>query len=83
MDVRVFIIQGVTGLRIRNAGRQFNPLEYYEAHRDDMDTLGIQLVLKLAEDVRYQRTFGVNTLTVLFDREGGLKWKTDSCRRSG
>lgn len=72
VDVRVFIIQGVTGLRIRNAGRQFNPLEYYEAHRDDMDTLGIQLVLKLAEDVRYQRTFGVNTLTVLFDREGGL-----------
>lgn len=70
-DVRVFVIQGVTGLRIRGAGKQFNPLEFYEAHKDEDimgDTLGIQLVLKLAEDVRYQRTFGVNTLTVLFDR---------------
>lgn len=71
VDLRVFIIQGVTGLRIRNAGRQFNPLEYYEAHREEDamgDALGIQMVLRLAEEVRYQRTFGVNTLTVLFDR---------------
>ena len=71
VDLRVFIIQGATGLRIRNGGRQFNPLEYYEAHKDEDafgDTLGIQLVLKLAEEVRYQRTFGVNTLTVLFDK---------------
>jgi len=72
VDVRVFIIQGVTGLRIRNAGRQFNPLDFYEAHKDEDslgDALGIQLVLKLAQEVLYQRTFGVNTLTVLFDKE--------------
>ena len=71
VDLRVFIIQGVTGLRIRNGGRQFNILKFYEAHKDEDalgDALGIQLVLKLAVDVRYQRTFGVNTLTVLFDR---------------
>lgn len=72
VDVRVFLIQGATGLRIRSAGRQFNPLEYYAAHREDMDVLGIQLVLKLAEEVRYQRTFGVNTLTVLFDKGGTI-----------
>lgn len=72
VDVRVFIIQGVTGMRIRNAGRQFNPLAFYEAHQEDMDTLGIRLVQKLAEEVRYQRTFGVNTLTVLFDKGGTL-----------
>lgn len=71
-DLRVFIIQGVTGLRIRNGGRQFNILEFYEAHREEDalgDALGIQLVLKLAVDVRYQRTFGVNTLTILFDKQ--------------
>lgn len=71
VDLRVFIIQGVTGLRIRNGGRQFNILEFYEAHREEDalgDALGIQLVLKLAVDIRYQRTFGVNTLTVLFDK---------------
>ncbi len=74
VDVRVFVIQGATGLRIRNAGRQFNPLEYYETHREEdafEDTLGIQMVLKLAQEVRYQRTFGVNTLTVLFDKTEG------------
>lgn len=68
VDLRVFMIQGVTGLRIRNAGKPFNPLEYYEAHEEDMDVLGIQLVLKLAEEVRYQRTFGVNTLTIFFEK---------------
>ena len=71
VDLRVFIIQGVTGLRIRNGGRQFNLLEFYEAHREEDalgDTLGIQLLLKLAVEVRYQRTFGVNTLTIFFDR---------------
>ena len=74
VDVRVFAIQGATGLRIRNAGRQFNPLEYYEAHREEdafEDTLGIQMVLKLAQEVRYQRTFGVNTLTVFFEKTEG------------
>lgn len=71
VDLRVFIIQGTTGLRIRNAGKQFNPLDYYETHREEDamgDSLGIQMVLRMAEDVRYQRTFGVDTLTVLFDK---------------
>ena len=67
-DVRVFAVQGVVGLRIRGAGRPFNPLAYYESHPelDEMgEALGIRMILKLAADVRYQRTFGVNTLTIL------------------
>ena len=61
------------GLNMRQGvGGQFNPLEFYEAHQEDMDTLGIQLVQKPAEKVRYQRTFGINTLTVLFDRGGSV-----------
>lgn len=70
-DVRVFIMQGVTGLRIRNSGRQFNPVRFYEEHKleeEFEDTIGIKMILNLAAEVRYQRTFGTNTLTVLFDK---------------
>ncbi len=66
-DVRVFAVQGEVGVRIRNAGEQFNPLAYYEEHKDtDMlgDTLGIVLIQNMAKTVKYQRTFGVNTLTI-------------------
>lgn len=69
VDVRVFAVQGVLGLRIRNAGRQFNPVAYYESRQgnDEVgEALGVRMILKLAEEVRYQRTFGVNTLTILF-----------------
>ncbi|WP_303790277.1 MATE family efflux transporter [Anaerotruncus colihominis] len=68
VDVRVFVIQGEIGLRIRNAGKQFNPIDYYQAHQaaDEMgEALGIRMILKLAKSVCYQRTFGVNTLTIL------------------
>ena len=68
VDVRVFVIQGEVGLRIRNAGKQFNPIDYYQAHQaaDEMgEALGIRMILKLAQSVCYQRTFGVNTLTIL------------------
>ena len=68
VDVRVFVIQGEVGLRIRNAGKQFNPIDYYQAHQaaDEMgEALGIRMILKLAQSVCYRRTFGVNTLTIL------------------
>lgn len=71
VDLRIFTLQGATGLRIRSGGRPFNPLHYFEEHRDDPefeDTLGIQLVSRLAEEVRYQRVFGVNTLVILFEK---------------
>lgn len=67
-DVRVFAVQDVVVLRIRNAGKQFNPIAYFEKHPDPDgmgEALGIRMILSLAEDVRYQRTFGVNTLTIL------------------
>ncbi len=67
-DVRVFAIQDEIGVRIRNAGAPFNPVAYYEEHQDEDEmgeTLGIRMILKMAKDVKYQHTFGVNTLTIL------------------
>lgn len=69
-DIRVFSIQNEIGLRIRNAGKQFNPIAYYETQQDDImgETLGIRMILKIAQSVKYQRTFGVNTLTIWINR---------------
>ncbi|MEG0780475.1 MAG: ATP-binding protein, partial [Oscillospiraceae bacterium] len=67
-DVRVFSLPGGSdGLRIRNGGEIFNPLQWYEDHAktDEIgDTLGLKLITGLAETVTYRRTFGVNTLII-------------------
>lgn len=69
-DIRVFSIQDEIGLRIRNAGKQFNPIAYYESQKEDLmgETLGIRMILKIAQSVKYQRTFGVNTLTIWINK---------------
>lgn len=59
---------GVIGLHICNTGKQFNPIEYFQAHQatDELcETFGMRMILKLAESVCYQRAFWVNTLTIL------------------
>lgn len=68
VDVRVFTVQGVIGIRLRSGGREFNPLSYYKSRQDsdtDGDTLGIEMIIKMAAEVHYQRTFGVNSLLIL------------------
>ncbi|MCL2126454.1 MAG: MATE family efflux transporter [Oscillospiraceae bacterium] len=74
MNVRILIYDGMIVLRIRNGGKAFNPVEYYErqsaADKDyepDIfsDSLGIGMVLKLAETVDYRNTFGVNNVTIV------------------
>lgn len=72
-SVRVLIYEEMAIMRIRNAGKPFNPIEYYENLREsqsaeDMimsDGLGIKMILELAETVDYQSTFGVNNITVV------------------
>ena len=61
-------------LRIRNGGKLFNPIEYYEhlSESDPLalgDALGISMVIKAADSVHYKTTFGINNLTVLIDRK--------------
>lgn len=69
VDIRVFKLQDVIGLRLRNAGKEFNPVKYFEENADkpDMmtDLLGIKMITKLADCVLYQRTFGMNSLLIL------------------
>ena len=77
MDVRILIIQkddnNVTiVLRIRNGGKLFNPIDYYEKQKEDDplamgDALGIAMIIKAANEIHYKTTFGINNLTVIID----------------
>ena len=77
MDVRVLVLKTrVTDmiiLRIRNGGKSFNPIDYYEHLRADdplalEDALGIAMILRAASAVHYKSTFGINNLTVMIDQ---------------
>jgi O-antigen/teichoic acid export membrane protein len=53
-------------MRIRYGGQQFNPLRYAYSHIDDIgsDALGMNIILKLTENMIYNRSFGVNNLMI-------------------
>jgi anti-sigma regulatory factor (Ser/Thr protein kinase) len=79
MNVRILIWEEIVVMRIRNSGRAFNPIEYYERNRalqkagmnamEDIDalsdSLGIKMILDLANSVDYRSTFGVNNITII------------------
>ena len=78
MDVRIWTRKTdedlMIILRIRNGGKLFNPIEYYERLSEDDplalgDALGISMIIKAADSVHYKPTFGINNLTVIIDRQ--------------
>ena len=78
MDVRILIIKKfddvIIVLRIRNGGKLFNPLDYYERLEEEDplamgDALGISMIVKAASAIHYKTTFGINNLTVIIDRK--------------
>ena len=78
MDVRIWTRKTAEDLmiilRIRNGGKLFNPIEYYERLSEDDplalgDALGISMIIKAADSVHYKPTFGINNLTVIIDRQ--------------
>lgn len=78
IDVRILIVKQFDDvmivLRIRNGGKLFNPIEYYEklSEEDPLamgDALGIAMITKAADAIHYKSTFGINNLTVIIDRK--------------
>lgn len=63
-DLRVFSLQGVTGIRIRYSGKAFNPFRDMDAENADR-YMGIRMIGAMVEETLYQRTFGMNTLQIL------------------
>ncbi len=72
VDIRIFVIPGTVVLRIRNGGKIFDPVLYYEKKKEQAgsgvltdDSLGIRLIVKKADQVSFNRTFGVNNLKIV------------------
>lgn len=60
-DLRAYSLDGITGIRIRYGGKEFNP---FKGDPEDEDMyMGITMLKKMVRSM-YQRTFGVNTLQV-------------------
>jgi len=78
MDVRILIAKKSEDLtlvlRIRNGGKLFNPIDYYQRLKEENplamgDALGISMIVKAASEVHYKTTFGINNLTVIIKRK--------------
>jgi Na+-driven multidrug efflux pump/anti-sigma regulatory factor (Ser/Thr protein kinase) len=66
IDFRIFknVNSETIFLRVRYGGRDFNPVKYSYKHYDDddSDAFGMNMLLKLTDNVTYSRTLGVNNL---------------------
>ena len=61
MDLRVLKTKEGAILRIRCGGESFNPLEHAE---DNLEYMGVSMIMKMATKTQYQSTLGLNTLIV-------------------
>lgn len=61
MDLRVLKTKEGAILRIRSEGNAFNPLVHAE---DNLDYMGVGMIMKMASRTQYQSTLGLNTLIV-------------------
>lgn len=73
-DVRIMRMDREIILHMRCAGRLFDPITYYKEKKAEAlqrgevledDSLGIEMIVKQAQDVTFSRTFGTNNLTIL------------------
>ncbi len=70
IDIRVKKLEEEVMFRIRNSGKIFNILEYYEENKDNEelmeDLLGLKIVLETASFTDFKTTFGANNLLIIF-----------------
>jgi len=72
VSVRLSRFDGGIVLRLRDAGRRFNPINFYKERmlsaediEDSVDLMGVKYITEAAEVVYYKETFGVNNLVVI------------------
>lgn len=70
IDIRIMKIGEDVLLRIRNAGKIFDPLRFYEENRDNEEladrVLGIKMIAGTAKSIEFRETFGMNNLLIQF-----------------
>ena len=64
VDLRAFALDDCTGIRIRYAGKRYNP---FEDEEDEDFMMGIVMLQKMAEVVHYTYSLGMNTMNILFE----------------
>ncbi len=66
VDLRVMIKGDTKVIRIRDNGRPFDPVEWYEKNHpeDPASGLGIRIIMKLAKDVKYIPAMRLNNLMI-------------------
>lgn len=63
IDIRIIITGEIFTFRIRDDGIRFNPIRYADEN-ERTDAMGIKLVQKIALDIDYNYTIGLNNLTI-------------------
>ncbi|KZX16852.1 multidrug export protein MepA [Methanobrevibacter cuticularis] len=65
IDIRILLTEGGVIFRIRDDGKPFNPIEYGNDMSISKNKLGISIVRKIAKDISYRNTIGLNNLTIV------------------
>jgi anti-sigma regulatory factor (Ser/Thr protein kinase) len=70
INVRVLIEENTVILRVRNGGKNINPMDYARnaGETEETNVFGIKILLALARNIDYRNTFGVNNTTILLER---------------
>lgn len=63
-DLRLYALSDTKGIRIRYNGAEYNPFGIHHKFEEE-DYLGIRMIYGMAQQVFYQRTFGMNMLQIL------------------
>ena len=68
VDLRVFALDGMTGIRIRCAGKNYDPFQDQDS--DDDFLMGVTMLKKMADVSIHTFTLGFNTINIIFRRNG-------------
>lgn len=67
IDLRAFALEGSTGIRIRFAGKRYDPFTDDDSDEDFL--MGIKMIYKMADTTTHIYTLGMNIITIIFPYE--------------
>jgi hypothetical protein len=65
IDIRFVKTSEKMIMRIRYAGKKFNPIEFYKSSPDNVEIIGIKMILSLTKSMTYDNAFGINNLLIV------------------
>ena len=67
VDLRVFVLEGMTGIRIRCAGKNYDPFQDQDSDEDFL--MGVHMLTRMADVAVHTFTLGMNTINIIFRRD--------------